>query len=161
MAYYQFTRSQKFNADVKELWSFIAAPQNLREITPDFMGFEITSGNLEEKMYPGMIISYKVSPLPGIRMNWLTEITQVAEGSFFIDEQRMGPYKMWHHQHLLVPIDNGVLMKDIVTYIPPFGWLGAIANSLFIRRQLDRIFKYRQEKMEQLFGRYQPAPAGS
>lgn len=115
------------------------------------MKFEITSNQLPDHMYPGMIIRYKVSPLPFFRVTWVTEITQVKDQSFFIDEQRVGPFRLWHHQHILTPTDDGVLMEDIVTYQPPLGILGAIANSLFIKRQLKRIFSYRKEVVEKLF----------
>lgn len=157
MAAYQFIRTQTVNASIDELWDFISAPHNLKDITPDYMGFDITSSNLPKKMYAGMIISYKVSPVLGIKMNWLTEITQVKDKEFFIDEQRLGPYKMWHHQHHLIPIKNGVLMRDIVTYIPPFGFLGVLANQWMITKKLNEIFDYRQQKVDEIFGPYQPA----
>ena len=115
------------------------------------MLFNITSKNLPEKMYPGMIIAYEVSPLLNIKMKWLTEITQVKEKSFFIDEQRMGPYKMWHHQHIFEEQNDGVLMTDIVTYIPPFGIVGDIANAVFIKKQLKNIFDYRYKVMDEKF----------
>lgn len=123
MAFYQFYREQKLNASIEEIWDFISSPKNLKLITPKHMGFDITSKNLPEKMYQGMIISYKVSPLLGIKTNWVTEITHLKELEYFVDEQRIGPYAMWHHQHHLEPIQNGILMKDIVTYQPPLGFL--------------------------------------
>lgn len=152
MAFYQLKTEQKIPASVEEVWDFISSPANLKEITPDHMGFDITSGDLPEKMYPGMIISYKVSPLLGIKMTWVTEITHVRDGEFFVDEQRIGPYAIWHHQHHIEPIEGGVLMRDIVTYKPPMAFLGAIANWLFIKRQLNNIFTYRIKAVEQKFG---------
>jgi ligand-binding SRPBCC domain-containing protein len=160
MAAFQFIRNQKINATIDELWDFISSPGNLKEITPDYMGFDITSKKLPTKMYPGMIITYKVSPLLGIKMDWVTEITHVREKEFFVDEQRLGPYVMWHHQHHLIPIQNGVLMQDIVTYIPPLGFLGAIANRLMIKHKLNEIFDYRKDKMESIFGPYSQEVAG-
>lgn len=151
MAFYQFHKTQLINGSMEEVWDFISSPGNLKEITPDYMGFEITSGNLPLRMYPGMIISYFVKPLLGIKMTWVTEITHVEEMRYFVDEQRRGPYSMWHHQHFLEPSGQGVLMTDIVSYSPPFGFLGALANSLFIRKQLDSIFKYRANKIDKLF----------
>jgi ligand-binding SRPBCC domain-containing protein len=145
MAYYQLHKTQFVSASSKEVWDFISSPKNLKVITPEFMGFEITSKDLPEKMYPGMIISYTVKPLMGIKMIWVTEITHIEEMNYFIDEQRIGPYFLWHHQHFIEPNGEGVLMTDIVTYSPPFGFLGAIANRLFIRKQLDTIFNYRSE----------------
>ncbi|MBD8489602.1 SRPBCC family protein [Echinicola sp. CAU 1574] len=156
MAHYQLFTEQKIPASVDEVWEFISSPANLKEITPDHMGFDITSKNLPQKMHPGMIISYKVSPLLGIKMTWVTEITQVQEKEFFVDEQRIGPYAMWHHQHRLIPLEEGgVLMQDIVTYQPPMGPLGAIANAVFIRKQLQGIFDYRFKAVEEKFGKYQ------
>lgn len=154
MGVFQFIRTQKVNASIDELWTFISAPHNLKEITPEYMGFDITTTNLPKKMYAGMMISYKVSPLMGFKMNWLTEITQVKEKEFFIDEQRSGPYKLWHHQHQLIPIKNGVLMRDIITYIPPFGILGVIANKWIINRKLIEIFDFRKQQIESIFGKY-------
>ena len=149
--YYQLHKEQKLNAKISDVWNFAVSPKNLQRITPDKMGFEITSKNSEEKIYPGMIITYKVSPILNIKMNWVTEITQVKENKFFIDEQRLGPYKMWHHQHIFIDNDDHVLMKDIVTYIPPFGILGDVANKLFIKRQLNEIFNYRFVEMNKIF----------
>jgi len=152
MAFYQFIQEQKIEATMDEVWEFISSPRNLKEITPDYMGFEITSKGSLDKMYPGMIISYLVSPLLGIKTPWVTEITQVVEKKYFVDEQRMGPYKMWHHQHFIEPIDEGVLMKDIISYIPPFGFLGRIANFLMIKNKLKEIFAYRTSAVEKRFG---------
>ena len=149
--YYQLHKEQKLNAKISDVWNFAVSPKNLQRITPNKMGFEITSKNSEEKIYPGMIITYKVSPILNIKMNWVTEITQVKENKFFIDEQRLGPYKMWHHQHIFIDNYDHVLMKDIVTYIPPFGLLGDIANQLFIKRQLNEIFNYRFVEMNKIF----------
>ena len=102
MAFYQFSVEQHVAADLEQVWEFISSPSNLKKITPKEMGFDITSKEDNVKVYPGMIITYKVSPLLGIKMNWMTEITQVKERDYFIDEQRVGPYKMWHHQHKLI-----------------------------------------------------------
>ncbi len=154
MAFYQFTSEQKIPATLDEVWDFIATPRNLKDITPDYMGFEVTSKLQTEKMYPGMIISYKVSPLMGIKMTWVTEITQVKDRSYFVDEQRIGPYAMWHHEHQIAAIDGGVLMSDIVSYQPPFGVLGAIANTLMIRNKLKEIFDYRTVAVEKKFGKF-------
>lgn len=155
MAFYQLKRTQKINASMEEVWDFISSPKNLKEITPDYMGFDITSEGLPEKMYQGMIISYKVSPLLGIKTNWVTEITHVRDLEYFVDEQRIGPYKIWHHQHFIEPIENGVLMRDIVTYQPPFGILGAMMNGIVIRKKLEEIFDYRTKAVEEKYGKYE------
>ena len=151
MSHYQLIKKQHLKTDMNTIWDFVSSPKNLKEITPDYMLFQITSKELKEKMYPGMIISYKVSPVLNIKMTWITEITQVKEKQFFIDEQRLGPYKMWHHQHFFEEHENGVLMTDIITYIPPFGILGDIANHLFIKKQLEEIFNYRFNVLEKKF----------
>jgi ligand-binding SRPBCC domain-containing protein len=154
MKIYQLEKKQKIPGTIEKVWDFISSPHNLKKISPSYMGFEITSNNLPEKMYPGMIISYKVSPLLGIKLTWVTEITHVKEKEFFVDEQRVGPYSMWHHQHKIEPIENGVLMSDIVTYKPPFGILGQVSNQLFIKSQLERIFNFRETALENIFGKY-------
>ena len=154
MAFYQLVKIQKLSASIGEVWDFISSPENLKEITPPYMGFVVTSNTGLGKMYPGMIITYKVSPMFNIKMNWMTEITHIKDLEYFVDEQRIGPYSMWHHQHKIEPIDGGVLMTDIITYQPPMGFLGAIANALFIKRQLQEIFDYRKIGLENRFGRF-------
>ena len=153
MPFYQFEQTQKIPASVDTVWDFISSPNNLKEITPSYLGFLVTSKLAENKMYPGMIITYKVSPLFGIKLSWMTEITQVKDKDYFVDEQRVGPYKLWHHQHKIVAIEGGVLMTDIVTYQPPFGFLGAIANTLIIKNKLKEIFDFRTVAVEKRFGK--------
>lgn len=152
MAFYQLIKKQRLYGSLEDIWNFIASPGNLQEITPQNMGFKITSNNGAEKMYPGMIITYKVSPLFGIKLNWVTEITNVKEYEYFVDEQRIGPYTFWHHQHKIEPADGSVLMTDIVSYQPPFGFIGAFANSLVIQNRLRQIFNYRSIALENRFG---------
>lgn len=151
MGFYQLKKEQFIKTDIDTVWSFISSPKNLKEITPKFMGFDITSGNGDEQMYQGMIVSYIVKPMLNIPTTWVTEITHVKNKHYFVDEQRIGPYKLWHHQHILVEQKDGVLMKDIVTYQPPFGILGTIANALFIKKKLNQIFKYRFKIVEEKF----------
>ncbi|NJB82237.1 SRPBCC family protein [Wenyingzhuangia aestuarii] len=151
MAFYQLKKEQFINATLEQVWDFMSSPKNLKDITPKHMGFDITSDNKDDKMYEGMIISYIVKPVLGIPTNWVTEITHVVNKHYFVDEQRIGPYRLWHHQHILEERDGGVYMKDIVTYQPPFGFLGAIANTLFIKRQLETIFKYRFKAVDHKF----------
>ena len=152
MGFYQLYRTQKIPASIDEVWDFISAPANLKKITPDYMGFDITSRNLPLKMHPGMIIGYRVSPMFGIKMTWVSEITHVSEKEFFVDEQRIGPYRIWHHQHRIEALDKGVLMTDLITYQPPMGIFGKVANSLFIRKKLVEIFEYRKKVLIQIFG---------
>lgn len=151
MGFYQFKREQLVNSSINEVWDFISSPDNLKKITPDSMGFDILTPDLPSKIYEGMIISYIVRPMLGIKTNWVTEITHVVDKSYFVDEQRVGPYTIWHHQHIITPVENGVLMKDIVSYKPPFGILGSIANAIFIKKKLNSIFDYRTKVLEELF----------
>ena len=155
MSFYQFKKQQLIRTSIEQVWDFISTPRNLREITPEAMNFEIMDSDIPDKMYPGMIISYKVSPLKWYRTTWVTEITHIEEKSFFIDEQRVGPYALWHHQHIIEPVEDGVLMTDIVTYAPPAGFLGAIANRVTIRAKLREIFEYRRKAMIDFFGDFE------
>lgn len=160
MPVYTLYETLKIPSSIDKVWDFISSPMNLKHITPEYMGFEITSKNLPETMYAGMIISYNVSPMLGIKMRWVTEITHVEEHKYFVDEQRVGPYKMWHHQHLIEPVDGGVLMTDIVDYQPPMGLLGALANFMIIKKQLHEIFAFRTSKLEEHF-RFKQVPKDS
>lgn len=122
------------------------------------MGFNILSGG-DRPMFAGQIIQYKVSPFPLFTTNWVTEITHVKKGEYFVDEQRFGPYSLWHHKHFLHPIDGGVLMEDIIDYKLPFGVLGQIMHPLLVQRQLRQIFGYREQKLSALFGTVSERPA--
>lgn len=150
--FYTLSKEQVINCTLDEAWDFFSSPRNLKEITPDYLGFEITSPDLADKMYQGQIISYRVSPLLGIKMNWMTEINHVEHKKYFVDNQRFGPYTMWHHQHWFEEVPNGVKMKDIITYVMPLGPLGRIAHWLFVRKKLEGIFDYRTVVTDRLFG---------
>lgn len=153
MKSYQLLFKQNLPISLVEAWDFFSSPLNLEEITPDEMAFIVTSKlDKNTKMYPGMIITYKVSPIFGIKLNWMTEITQVEEGKYFIDEQRFGPFSFWHHQHHFKAIDGGVEMTDILTYGLPLGFLGTIAHKLLVGKKIKSIFKFREEKVKALFG---------
>ena len=154
MGFYQLHRTQKIPADINRVWDFISSPANLKRITPKSMGFDITSKNSDQAMYQGMIISYRVKPLLNINTKWVTEITHVVPKSYFVDEQRIGPYKIWHHEHHLEEVDGGVLMTDIISYQPPFGILGNLANHLIIRKKLKQIFDFRTLAVEEIFGKW-------
>ncbi len=156
MKAYQLQFVQKMPVSLEKAWDFFSSPLNLAKITPEEMAFKVTSNiNPIDKMYAGMIITYKVSPVAGIKLNWMTEITQVEDQRYFIDEQRFGPYQFWHHQHHFKSIPGGVEMTDVLTYGMPLGFLGTIANSLFVANKLQQIFKYRKEKVDALFGKYE------
>lgn len=135
----------------EEAWDFFSRPENLGRITPSDLGFEVTSP-LPERMYAGMIVTYRVRPLAGLSVPWTTEITHVREPEFFVDEQRSGPYRFWHHQHRFEPISDGVCMTDLVHYQLPFGWLGDCLAGGTVGRRLERIFAYRRQVLTRLFG---------
>lgn len=152
MATYRLIRKQHIPATVDEVWDFFSNPANLAEITPEYMKFTVTSPPHTGDIYPGQIITYKVSPLLGIPLSWMTEITHVVPGKLFVDEQRQGPYSLWHHQHLFEQDGNGALMTDIVHYKLPLGPLGTLAKSLFVGKQLEDIFDHRRKVIEEKFG---------
>lgn len=151
MKIYELSKEQQLPIGINEAWKFFSSPKNLKAITPDHMGFEITNITHQEEMYEGQLISYKVRPIMNIPLTWVTEITHVREPYYFVDEQRFGPYSFWHHQHIFEENDKGVLMKDIVNYGIPLGPLGRIANSIFVRKQLEGIFNHRIKAVEKIF----------
>ena len=154
MAVYSIKTVQRMPVSLAHAWDFFSSPANLQTITPPYMGFTIISQHHGDKMYPGQIIEYKVTPLLGIPLYWMTEITHVQEECFFVDEQRFGPYSLWHHQHHFKAIEGGVEMTDIVHYKLPLWWLGDLANALFVKKQLAGIFEYRKKKVEEIFGEF-------
>ena len=144
---------QLIKISMDEAWDFFSSPANLQKITPEKLGFKIVSKHHGEKMYAGQIIEYYVKPLFGIPLYWMTEITHVVDKKYFIDEQRFGPYSMWHHQHHFKETPEGIEMTDIVHYKLPFGILGELAHSLFVKKQLKGIFDYRFKVVEDLWGK--------
>ncbi|MFL9844025.1 SRPBCC family protein [Flavobacterium rhizosphaerae] len=150
---YSLHRKQNFPTPVNEVWEFISNPKNLAVITPDSMGFKTLSSD-ERSMFAGQIITYTVTPLFGMKLQWVTEITHVKENSFFVDEQRYGPYAFWHHKHFLKEIPGGTEMEDIVHYKLPMGFLGNLAHPFIVKPKLEEIFRYREKKMIELFGKY-------
>lgn len=150
MKIHKFTKKQTVKTTLEKAWEFFSNPSNLSKITPTEMKFEITS-MVPPKIYPGLIITYKVSPLAFWRVGWVTEIKQAKENSYFIDEQRFGPYKFWYHIHIFRSVQDGVEMEDIVYFGLPFGLIGNIFGSKFVKNQLNRIFEYREKQILQLF----------
>jgi ligand-binding SRPBCC domain-containing protein len=134
-----------------EAWSFFSNPRNLPRITPPWLSLEVIS-DPPDRMYPGLLIEYRVRPLLGIPMGWLTEITHVVEPHRFVDEQRFGPYRFWHHQHRFRASGGGVEMEDEVHYLLPGGPLGRVADSCLVRRRLMEIFEFRRRSVERIFG---------
>jgi len=151
MKIYSLERTIKLKMAMAESWDFFSNPNNLSLITPPSLNLNITS-ELPDKMYTGMIITYTVAPMLNIPMTWVTEITHVEEPNFFIDEQRFGPYKFWHHQHRFKEIEGGVEAADLIHYALPLDPLGRIANSLIVTKQLNEIFDFRSDYLENRFG---------
>lgn len=149
---YQLKRTQFVKTDLQTCWDFFSSPKNLKVITPDYMGFDVLV-DVPEKMYEGLMIEYIVKPLLGIPMKWVTEIKYVHDKEFFVDEQRKGPYKIWHHEHHFKEVEGGVEMTDIVSYEIPLGVLGKIAHPILVKRKLEEIFDYRFRKVEEIFGK--------
>lgn len=149
---YSLETQQLLPISLDEAWSFFSSPGNLEKITPDDLSFEITSLD-SENMYPGQLISYKIGIFPIIRSNWVTEITHVEPKKYFIDEQRFGPYKMWHHQHHFTEKNGQVLMVDKVEFKLPFVIIGKAMYPFLIKPKLKRIFTHRRQILDQLFNK--------
>lgn len=146
--------SQKISMSKSQAWQFLSNPKNLKTITPDYMGFEMLSES--EKMFSGQIFQYTVSPILGFKLHWVTEITHVVEGEYFVDEQRFGPYSLWHHKHFIKEIDKKTVeMIDVVDYKLPMGFWGRLFHPILVRPKLKQIFEYRKNKLEELFGVYE------
>ena len=153
MKIYTFRSVQNLPITVDQAWEFISNPKNLKVITPDYMGFVTLSGD-EKPLYAGQLIQYIVTPLLGIPMKWVTEITNVEEKKYFVDQQLFGPYSLWHHKHFIKEIPGGVEMEDIVDYKVPLGILGQMVHPFLVKPKLNEIFEYRQKKLIALFGEY-------
>ena len=154
MGHYTLKRLQNMPLSLDQAWDFFSSPQNLKLITPAYMNFKVLSYSDSDKIFAGQIITYKVSPIMGIPLSWMTEITHVKDKEYFVDEQRRGPYAMWHHKHFFKSIPGGVEMTDLLDYKLPLGILGNIAHELFVKRQIESIFDYRQKVLEERFGKY-------
>jgi len=158
---HQITSTQTLPLTLKQAWDFFSSPKNLKTITPDYLGFEILTDLSESsynggKMYPGQLIKYKVSPLLGIKMTWVTEIKHVKNLEFFVDEQLIGPYSIWHHKHMFkeITLPNnkpGVEMTDVVDYKLPLGILGKMVHPILVKNKVKEIFEYRHKKLEELW----------
>ncbi|EMY82118.1 SRPBCC family protein [Psychroflexus gondwanensis] len=150
---YEIHTRQKLPISKQEAWDFLSDPKNLQEIMPDEMGFEIMSG-ADRKMFTGQLLQYKVTPLPGFKTKWVTEITHVQKPDYFVDIQLYGPYALWHHKHFIHEIEGGVEIEDLVHYKIPFGILGRMMHPILVKPKLNEIFKAREAKMVEKFGQY-------
>lgn len=153
MKIYTLHTKQNLPITLAEAWEFLSNPANLKTITPPYMGFKTLSGD-DRPMFAGQIIQYIVTPVAGISVKWVTEITHVIDKQYFVDEQRFGPYTLWHHKHFLKEIEGGVEMEDIVDYIVPFGILGQLVHPFLVKPKLNEIFDFRQKKLIELFGEF-------
>ena len=149
---YSLKTVQKIPVSLDVAWNFFSKPDNLQDITPENLGFKVISKHHGKTMYAGQIIEYTIRPLLGIPLYWMTEITHMADKKYFVDEQRFGPYKLWHHQHHFREVEGGIEMTDIVHYKIPFGFIGSIAHFLFVKKQLQTIFQFRYKVVEDRFG---------
>jgi ligand-binding SRPBCC domain-containing protein len=144
--------TQVVPASVDECWAFFSDPHNLARITPEALDFQVLS-ELPLTIYPGMMIEYRVRPLLGVPMTWLTEITQVDAPRRFVDEQRVGPYALWHHEHTFTAMEPGrTEIRDVVHYVLPLGWLGNLIHPLLVAPQLRKIFAFREKAVTERFG---------
>jgi ligand-binding SRPBCC domain-containing protein len=149
MKLYQLERTQILPVSQNQAWQFFSQPRNLPDITPPWLGFRITC-SADENLHAGQVFSYRLKPIFGIPATWISEITHVHEPDYFIDEQRFGPYRFWHHRHIFKPVDSGTLIHDVVHYAIGWGMFGQWVQRLIVAPRLERIFNYRQEKLEQI-----------
>ena len=153
MKIYQFDAKQNLPISLDEAWKLLSDPKNLKKITPEYMGFKILSG-ADRPIFAGQIIQYIVTPVLNIPTKWVTEITHVADKHYFVDEQRFGPYAMWHHAHFIKEIEGGVEMEDIINYKIPLGIIGQMVHPFLVKPKLEEIFEYRRKKLITLYGEF-------
>lgn len=148
---HQLKTVQRLPISLDKAWEFFSSPKNLAVITPEGLNL-VPITELPEKMYTGIFVTYKVKPLLGIPLTWVTEITYIEKRKFFVDEQRLGPYRIWHHQHHFKEIDGGVEMTDIVDYRLPLGMLGLLIQKIMVGQKVKEIFEFRRKRLIELFG---------
>jgi ligand-binding SRPBCC domain-containing protein len=153
MKIFTLHKKQKLPISLDEAWAFLCNPANLSKLTPQEMNMKIISG-ADRPMYAGQVIQYSVRPIPGFKTQWVSEITQYKDKTYFIDLQLYGPYAFWHHKHFVHKIEGGVEMEDIIDYKVPMGWLGQLVHPFLVKPKLEEIFSYRQKKLIELFGTY-------
>jgi ligand-binding SRPBCC domain-containing protein len=153
MKIYTLHKKQQLPISLDRAWEFLSNPKNLKVITPDYMSFHIVS-HIDRPLYTGQIIQYIVTPLLGIKTQWVSEITHIEEKKYFVDEQMYGPYALWHHKHFVKEIPGGVELEDIIDYKVPLGLLGQLVHPFLVKPKLEEIFNYRQEKLLELFGEF-------
>lgn len=152
---YSLYSRQRVPASLEKVWAFFSNAKNLLEVTPPHLNLKVTNEVYGDAVYAGQVMTYDVKPLLGIPLSWMTEITHVNAPRYFVDEQRKGPYTLWHHQHHFKAIEGGTEMTDLVHYRVPFGFIGSIANALVVKKELRKIFAYRYQKINELFGKWE------
>jgi ligand-binding SRPBCC domain-containing protein len=152
---YSLYSKQHIPKPLEEVWGFFSDARNLLRITPPHLNLKVTNAVYGESVYAGQVMTYNVKPLLGIPLGWMTEITHIEPLKYFVDEQRKGPYKLWHHQHHFKAIEGGTEMVDLVHYRLPFGIIGNITNSLLVKDELRKIFSYRYGKIIEFFGKWE------
>jgi ligand-binding SRPBCC domain-containing protein len=151
MRIHRISKTQVLPIALEDAWNFFASPANLPKITPPWLNLRPTS-EFPEEMHPGLIVTYDVAPFPGLKVNWVTEIAHIVPGTLFVDEQRAGPYRFWHHQHHFRPVPAGTEMRDIVHYALPFGLIGDLVAGRMVRKRVRAIFDYRTTVLSEQFG---------
>lgn len=157
MPIHRLKQEQLLPIPLTQAWEFFATPVNLNAVTPPELHFEITS-ELPEKMYEGLIITYKIKPMLNIPIDWCTEITHIRDQAYFVDEQRKGPYRMWHHEHHFKAVPGGTLMTDLLHYDIGKAIFGQIAGALFVHRMVRQIFSFRNQSLDTYFAADHPKP---
>jgi ligand-binding SRPBCC domain-containing protein len=150
MMLYRLHRVQNLSVSLEEAWQFFSSPLNLPSITPPWLNLTIR-GEVAERVFPGMIIRYRVTPFLGIPYTWISEITHVEAPHSFVDEQRFGPYRLWHHRHHFRSMNGGIEMMDTVHYALKFGPVGTVMHTFIVRKKLEEIFDFRQRTLAKLF----------
>jgi ligand-binding SRPBCC domain-containing protein len=146
---YRLSRQQWLPAPLETIFPFFSRPENLQTLTPPFLDFKIVE--VPAEIQAGSLIRYKLR-LRGIPIRWTTKITEWTPPHGFVDEQLSGPYALWHHEHRFVAERGGTTMFDTVDYALPFGVLAWPAYKLFVRRDVESVFDYREKRMRELFG---------
>ncbi len=153
MKLYTLHKTQKLPISIDEAWAFLCNPANLSKLTPQKMNMNIISKE-DRPIYAGQILQYSVTPLPGFKTKWVSEITQFKDRDYFIDIQVYGPYAFWHHKHFIRAIEGGVEMEDLIHYKVPLGWLGRLLQPIIVKPKLEDVFNFRKTQLEKLFGKY-------
>jgi Uncharacterized conserved protein len=154
MKIYTLHKKQQLPISLEQGWQFLSDPKNLQIITPSKMNFSIIS-KIDRPIYTGQIIQYTVTPLLGIKAKWVSEITHIEDKKYFVDVQLYGPYALWHHKHFIKEIPGGIELEDVIDYKVPLGILGQLVHPFLVKPKLEEIFKYRQDKLTELFGQYE------